>query len=76
MNKQTDMFSFIKPIINETPDKKIPEGVKLKRGQLYCPYCSSISIFKRDSKLGVRKCPYCGISDRDYNVKKVNKIWK
>lgn len=74
MHKQTDMFSIIN-INNKKPDTSIPDGVKLKKKELWCPYCSKPVIFIRDKELGVKKCPYCKVSDRDYNVKMVNKRW-
>lgn len=75
MLEQTDMFS-IGIDVNKEPDKFIPKGVKLKKGQLWCPYCSNIVKFIKDKKLGVSKCPFCGISNRDFHVRKVNKLWK
>ncbi|WP_256311365.1 hypothetical protein [Tissierella carlieri] len=68
------MFDIIN-INNKNPDISIPEGVKLKAKELWCPYCSKPVIFKKDKDLGVRKCPYCKVSERDYNVKQVNKRW-
>ena len=53
----------------------MPEGVKLKPRQLWCPYCSKPVMFVKDKERGIKRCPYCGISDRDYNVKQVNKKW-
>jgi rubrerythrin len=73
--KQIDIFSLTKNI-NEEPDKSIPKGVKLKKGQLWCPYCSNPVMFVKDNKLNIKKCPICGISDRDFWVKKVNNIWR
>lgn len=73
--KQIDMFNLTK-VANKEPDKTIPKGVKLKRGQLWCPYCSNPVVFVKDNTLGVKKCPICGISDRDFNVKMVNNIWQ
>ena len=72
--KQIDMFSLISDI-NKEPDKSIPEGVKLRKGQLWCPYCSNPVMFVKDKRLGVKKCPICGISDRDFNVKMINNTW-
>lgn len=69
------MFKYFRNKDRQSDDF-IPSGVKLKKDQLWCPYCSNIVKFIRDKELGVYKCPYCGISDRDYNVKKVNKKWK
>ena len=76
MSKQTDIFEIVKPELNEIPDKKIPKDIHLKSGQLYCPHCSNVGAFKRDKKLGVGRCPYCGVSERDYNVKLVNSRWR
>lgn len=70
MDKQIDMFGTIIKT-NREPDKEIPEGIKLKKGQRWCPHCSHAVIFVRDKELGVKRCPYCGISNRDY----VNKSW-
>ncbi|MBU5427013.1 hypothetical protein KQI41_11370 [Tissierella pigra] len=74
MNEQRDMFSIIN-INNKNPDSDIPKDVKLRPKELWCPYCSKPVIFIKDKELGVRKCPYCKVSDRDYNVKKINKKW-
>ena len=74
MDEQRDMFAIIN-INNKKPDSDIPKGVKLRPRELWCPYCSKPVIFIRDKELGVRKCPYCKVSDRDYNVKKINKKW-
>lgn len=74
MERQIDMFNIINTK-KETPDKEIPEGAKLKKKQLWCPYCSKPVIFLIDKVLGVKKCPYCGISEKDYNVKMVNDTW-
>lgn len=76
MSKKYDLFSLVQPIINESADEKIPEGVKLKLTQMWCPYCSSPVVFVKDKKLGVKRCPMCGISDRDYYVKRLNTRWK
>lgn len=53
--------------------KKIPENIRLKQGQSWCPYCNNIVVFIKDKRLNVKKCPLCGISDNDFWVKKVNK---
>lgn len=74
MDKQIDMFDIINTK-NETPDRKLPERIKLKKKELWCPYCSKPVIFLTDKTLGVKKCPYCGISERDYSVKMVNDKW-
>lgn len=75
INDQISIFSIMeKP--KEVKDKSIPKGLKLKPGELYCPYCQQKVIFIKDKKNGVYKCSFCGISKNDYWVKKVNKIKK
>lgn len=74
MDRQIIMFPIINTK-NENPDKTIPDKAKLTNKQMWCPYCSKPVVFVLDNRLGVRKCPYCGISDKDYNVKKVNNKW-
>lgn len=75
MKEQINIFSTFRDK-NKEPDKVIPKGVKVDPGMLWCPYCSTIVKFVKDRELGVSKCPFCGISDRDYSVKIVNKKWK
>ncbi len=72
--EQIDMFDIINTK-NEIPDKKIPKTAVLKKKELWCPYCSKPVIFTADRVLGVKRCPYCGISNKDYNVKMVNDRW-
>ncbi len=74
MDTQMDMFEIINTK-NETPDKEIPTDAKLKDNQSWCPYCSKPVIFIKDQVHGVKRCPYCNISDKDYNVKMVNNRW-
>lgn len=74
MEKQIDMFSIINTR-NENPDKEIPENIKLKAKELWCPYCSKPVVFIKDKESGVKKCPYCKVSNKDYNVKQVNGLW-
>jgi uncharacterized Zn-finger protein len=74
MDNQIDMFSIIN-IKNENPDRAIPKGVKLKDKQKWCPYCSKPVIFVKDKEHGVKRCPYCNISHKDYYVKMVNNNW-
>jgi len=71
-DKQLSLFKLAK--FNENPDKEIPSNVTLDRKQLWCPYCSNKVIFIRDKRLGVKKCPICSITIKDYWVKKVNKL--
>lgn len=74
MAKQIDEINECK--LKKIPDKVIPQGIKIKAGMLWCPYCSAMVKFQKDSYSGVNRCSICGISDSDYNVKKVNKRWK
>lgn len=74
MERQLDMFEIINTK-NENPDKAIPDDIKLKDKQIWCPYCSKPVIFIKDKLHGVKRCPYCNISNKDYNVKMVNKRW-
>lgn len=74
MERQLDMFEVINTR-NNIPDKEIPKDAKLKDNQKWCPYCSKPVIFVRDHGHGVNRCPYCSISDKDYNVKMVNNRW-
>lgn len=71
-NNQLDIYSLLeKP--KEVKDKELPKNLKLSPDTLWCPYCSTAVVFKKDKKLGVKKCPICGVSNREYWVKKVNK---
>lgn len=72
MKSQLSIFKMFD--YNKTPDKSIPAGIKLKRGEMWCPYCSNIVVFIRDSSSGVKRCPICEISIRDFWVKKVNRL--
>lgn len=51
----------------------IPKGIKLKSNETWCPYCAKRVYFKKDKKLGLKRCTLCGISENDYYVKKANK---
>ncbi len=70
--KQLSLFKLAK--FNKIPDKEIPPNISLDKNQLWCPYCSNKVIFIRDKRLGVRKCPICNITIKDYWVKRVNKL--
>jgi len=53
-------------------DKELPSNIKLKKKESWCPYCSMPVIFKKDRTKGVKVCPMCNISEKDFWVKKVN----
>lgn len=72
MKEQLSIFSLID--FNKEPDKQIPPNISFKKNQIWCPYCSTKVVFKRDKNLGVKKCPICGITIKDYWVKKVNNL--
>ena len=71
-DKQLSLFKLAK--FNEKPDKEIPPHISLDNKQLWCPYCSNKVVFIRDKRLGVKKCPICSITIKDYWVKKINKL--
>ncbi|MDR5659658.1 hypothetical protein RH915_09135 [Serpentinicella sp. ANB-PHB4] len=73
-NKDSFSLFDLVPKSKVVKDKVLPEGVTLKTKYLWCPYCSMPVIFQKDKKLGVKKCPSCNITDRDFWVKKVNKL--
>lgn len=76
MAKEYNLFSLVARDKDKPPDDEIPERVELKAKQMWCPYCSTPVVFVKDKKLGVKRCPICGISDRDYHVKRLNSRWK
>lgn len=51
------------------------KDVKVSEGELYCPYCITYRNFKKGNKVGVKKCVVCGISVKNYYVRKYNKLW-
>ncbi len=52
-----------------------PEGPGQKGGRYWCPYCVAYREFVHDDTHGVKRCNVCRISDRDFYVKKYNKLW-
>ncbi len=52
----------------------MPKNIHLQDKQMFCPYCANKVVFKRHKSRGVKVCPICGISERDYYVKKINNI--
>ena len=45
MDDDYNLFSLVKPKINDVPDATMPDNVKLKNNQMWCPYCSSPVVF-------------------------------
>ncbi len=72
MVEQISLFRLIK--FDNEPDDSIPNGIILSKKQFWCPYCSNKVIFKKDKKSGLKKCPICNISERDFWVRKVNRL--
>lgn len=72
ISDQMNLFRLIK--FNDNPDESVPKDIALSSKQLWCPYCSNKVIFKRDKKLGIKKCPICNISEKDFWVKRVNSL--
>ncbi|MFA5525137.1 MAG: hypothetical protein WDA24_12325 [Tissierellales bacterium] len=70
-SEQLTIYNLIEKA-KQVETKEIPKDVKLKKGQSWCPYCNNIVKFIKDKKLNVNKCPFCGISENDFWVKKVN----
>lgn len=61
------------------PDKNIyprPAWVKVSKGHKWCPYCNRVQEFLKDHGLGVKRCSKCGITEKDFFVKKYNNSWK
>jgi hypothetical protein len=72
--EQLDIFSLQEKQPLTLKATSIPEGVKLKENQLWCPYCNAPYVFKKDKKLKTANCPDCSISTRDFYVRKINKL--
>lgn len=72
MSEQISLFRLLK--FDNEPNENIPSGISLVKKQLWCPYCSNIVTFKKDKKSGVKKCPICNISEKDFWVKKINRL--
>ena len=54
---------------------EIPKDTKLKKGELWCPYCGKVFKFKSDG-LGNKRCINCGIGNNCFYVRVVNRLWK
>lgn len=40
----------------------------------FCVYCNEVRTFRRDKRLGVYRCEGCGISTKDFYIRRVNRI--
>ncbi|MQL51793.1 hypothetical protein GFC01_05850 [Desulfofundulus thermobenzoicus] len=47
----------------------------VKHGKGWCPYCGRETAFGWDFRLNVARCLGCGISERDFYVRKFNNLW-
>ncbi len=54
---------------------KPPEGKIAPKGHVWCPYCIKYRIFTWSERLGVRRCPFCGITENDFHYKKYNGVF-
>jgi hypothetical protein len=65
------------------PYKKPDKSKKKRKGQLWCPYCGEWRYFKlfrplihfKPLRSTYRRCVGCNISEEDFWVKTVNKLW-
>ena len=62
-------------VISLTQAFKPPEGKVAPRGHVWCPYCIKWRVFSWSEKLGVYRCPFCGITENDFHYKKHNGIF-
>lgn len=49
-----------------------PSGFIPNHRPIWCPYCAEERRFVYSTRIESKKCPVCGISDRDFYVKKYN----
>ncbi|MEW5897691.1 MAG: hypothetical protein AB1652_00765 [Bacillota bacterium] len=51
------------------------EPRQLNKGMAWCPYCGKESLFGHDSRLNNARCMECGISERDFYIRRFNRLW-
>lgn len=63
--------------IIEPPAGYKPNGPKelREKGTAWCPYCGRESEFGYDARLNNARCMACGISERDFYVRRFNSLW-
>ena len=54
---------------------KPPEGKSAPRGHVWCPYCIKWRVFSWYEKWGVHRCPFCGITENDFDYKRYNGVF-
>lgn len=64
----------ITDILFQDPVKPAYVKVPVGKHTLFCVYCNEVRIFRKDRYLGVYRCEECGISTKDFYIKKANKI--
>lgn len=58
------------------PVETLPKGWKPSRkGELFCPFCARGRKFVHVERRDVTCCGVCGISTRNWFVRKVNGLW-
>jgi len=65
----TFLISLTQPI-PPSDEKHYPN-----KNKYWCPYCGDERRFKNDSWIGVNRCSICGITDRDFYIRKYNHLW-
>lgn len=53
-----------------------PEKVKMRKEELWCPYCARPTKFERDRQVDLLRCVRCGITEHDYYVRCANHLWR
>ena len=76
LKKFADRKDVTVEIISRTKAFAPPEGFKHTRSVWWCPYCKKIRRFYHDEYVDARRCPVCGISDREYYVRKYNGLMR
>lgn len=54
--------------------KPEPPNSKKVPGRLWCPYCREWRKFG-ENQIGYTVCEVCGISNRDYYIRRYNHLW-
>lgn len=61
-----------------------PTNIKMKKSELWCPYCAKPRRFKSGYLVEIdgisyissdKRCVICGMSDNDFHVKTENHLW-
>ncbi|MBF7097597.1 hypothetical protein [Alkalibacter mobilis] len=64
----------ITDLLFEDPVKPDYVRVPADKHTLFCVYCNEVRVFKKDKYLGVYRCLGCGISTKDFYIRRVNRI--